>query len=155
MSIIVSFFLGILSSLIAIFIVYFFKIQFINLTEFIFSNVYPKIAGQWRLEFVDYDIEKPGHRVIMALSQFGSKVSGEMNTFDGDKLLFKDLIKGKVTPSRVFMFTFETKTLEHHRFGSGLFKFEADSLTLYGYLSFICSICQKTDSEKSTMKKIV
>ncbi len=144
---------GVISSILAAGLVYLFKAQVSGLINFIFLKVFPSVKGKWTLDLVQCT-GKEHMRDILTLSQFANRVTGVCQTYDGDKLVCEDKITGKVTPSRAFIFTFETVTQGHHNYGSALVKINADSTALQGHMTTLCFKCQDTTSKAILAKKI-
>jgi len=149
-----NFLLGVLSSIVAVVVIYIIKSYFYDIIDLVFFKVYPNIKGTWKIihlnnnnsegmcrdstNTTNYDDMKD----IMTIKQIGSHVSAINKTYQGDKLLFEDKIKGSVTPSRLFMFTYECKTVEHHNIGSAFVRISNMKNEMHGYLTTICGECE-------------
>lgn len=154
MSALSAFFIGILSSLATIFIVFLCRTQIFFIINIIFYKIYPKISGQWKLELIEASNSLLNQRDIVLLSQFGSTITGLIKTYDGDKIIANDLIKGKITPTRLLLYTYESKTADHNCFGSALFKINSTAEKMYGYVTYICEKCEKSSASKAILTKI-
>ena len=147
-----AFFLGVASSVTAALVVFFFKAQVGNLVNVLFFKVYPKVSGVYTIKFKER-VPK-NQRDVLRLSQFGAKIWGTNETYEGDKLVAEDKIAGRVTASRFLLFDFESKTESHHNMGSGLFRMSSDSSKLTGYISGLCATCQNATSIEAVLHRI-
>jgi hypothetical protein len=148
-----EFILGVVSSLVASLLVVVFKNQLSNLLNVIFLKVYPKIGGRFEILLPEINnAEKQRH--ILILNQFGGKIWGRIETYSDNKKVSVDKVAGKVTPSRIFIFEFESPPADHHDFGTGLFHISSDNKKMSGYLSSLCANCQNAHSMETTIKKI-
>ena len=148
-----TFIFGVVSSLIASLLIYVFKNQLSNFLNVIFLKVYPKINGRFEI-LLPKENNAENQKIILFLNQFGGKVWGRIETYSDDKKVSIDKVVGKVTPSRILIFEYESSPDEHHDFGTGLFHISSDNKKMSGYMSFLCANCQNTGSMKVVIKKI-
>lgn len=140
-----TFIWGVLSSLLAVFIIYLLKNQFHNLVNMIFFKVYPKISGKWLISHLEKDGERnPKERDVMELKQFGSIIKGINRTYEGDKLIGEDKIKGSITATGILQFTWESKTNDqHHHYGSAFIRVSMYKKEMEGVIVTICCQCER------------
>ena len=102
-----EFILGVVSSLVASLIVIIFKNQLSNLLNVVFLKVYPQIGGRFEILLPETNnTDKQRH--VLILNQFGGKIWGRIETYSDYKKVSVDKVTGKVTPSRIFIFEFES-----------------------------------------------
>ncbi len=139
-----SFILGVMSSIAAVVIVYLAKNQVHHVINLIFFRVYPKVSGKWQINHLVKDIESSvTTRDIMELSQFGSRIKGTNRTYDGDRVVVEDAITGQITATGLFQFTWESKSDEHHDYGSAFVRVSTQKQEMEGYVTTICSKCER------------
>jgi hypothetical protein len=148
-----AFTLGVGSSMTATFVVYLFRNQFANCINLILLRVYPRVDGKYSLKIPKIHKSTPGEKCLVRVRQLGSIINGHLETYDGDRMLYRCKLKGKVTPTRLLQFNYESQSHEHHNYGTGLFSISSDSSSMEGHLSFICATCQKGESIHATLKK--
>jgi hypothetical protein len=149
----ISFMFGVGASLTAAIIVFIFKSQFSNFASYLFFRIYPKVSGQYRILHLTKDVAQ-NQKDILKLSQFGPKLWGTNTTYEKDKIVAVDKIKGKITPSRVLVFEFETITEGHHNFGTGTYLLGQNLAKLEGYMTCLCGNCGSATSHKSRLERI-
>ena len=137
------FFAGVLSSLVAVFIVFLAKNQVHHVVNLVFFKVYPKISGKWQIiHLTEGEKNESKTRDVMELTQFGSKVGGLNRTYDGDRVVVEDKITGNITASGVFKFSWESKTSEHHDYGTAFVRILTQKKEMRGYVITMCCNCE-------------
>ncbi|HYF81861.1 MAG TPA: hypothetical protein VEB00_02375 [Clostridia bacterium] len=135
-----DFLLGVMSSIVAAIIIYIFKSQLQNLANLVLFRVYPNISGKWQ---VIYNNEvSPEDKEFMELTQFGSRVKGACRTYNDEKLISEDKVVGKITPSGIFQFEWESRSQEHHQYGSALLRVSNYKNKMTGFFITICCVCE-------------
>jgi len=148
-----SFIWGVAASITAALIIFFLKTQISSIVSYLLFRIYPKIAGKYRIIHLTDSVAK-NQKDILRLSQFGPKIWGENNTFENDKIVATDKIKGRITPSRILVFEFETVTAEHHNFGSATFIVGQNISKMKGYLTCLCGNCGSATSHEVQLERI-
>jgi hypothetical protein len=149
-----SFLLGVASSVVAAIIILLIKNNFNNIVNLLFFKLYPNISGKYKMDIPEYRNFYENEKVIIILKQFGYRIKGIIETYDGDLLKTQDNIKGKISPSRVLIYSYETADANHHDYGTGIFKISSDTKILIGYISSLCARCENAHSFKTSLKKI-
>ena len=148
-----SFLFGVGASLTAAIILFIFRSQFNNVASYLFFRIYPKVAGKYRILHLTKRVVGD-QKDVLKISQFGPKLWGTNTTYKKDKIVAVDKIKGKITPSRVLVFEFETISEEHHNFGTGTYLLGQDLAKMEGYMTCLCGNCGSATSHKSRLERI-
>ena len=145
--------IGVISSILAAMIIYLARTQLRILVNFILSGVYPRIEGRYKLEFDETLMAEPTEETFFELQQLGPIIRGIGKTYKDNKITSEDIVRGKITATRVLIFNFETITEAHHNIGAGLFRLSATGSEMSGYLSYICVQCQGAGAMEAKLIK--
>ena len=149
-----GFLIGVAGSLIASILLETGRTFWANFINAIFRRIYPRIAGKYRLTIPKELMDDPRERVVVILKQFGASITGTITGSIGEKVIETQSLHGKVSPSRYLMFTYDPVTSKHNRFGTGFYRVSSDAKRFVGFLSYICTNCEKTHAADSVLELI-
>lgn len=100
------------------------------------------------------ELREADYHIKLTLTQVANKVTGEINHLVKGVSKRKQIIQGKITPSRIVILNSEDKSEGHHNFGTYLVKLNSDSTIMKGFETYLCSECEDTASSNVIMEKI-
>ncbi|MHB8105778.1 MAG: hypothetical protein ACYDG5_09650 [Dehalococcoidales bacterium] len=152
------FFIGVLSSIVAAFIIYLVRYQIGSLLNFIFFKYFPNVSGKylWINIRVPGDAldAYPNEKTYLYFKQTANNIKGYGEVFTGEKLLDRYSIRGKISTTRVLRFTCECSTTDHHDIGAGVFKLDAEGKYFKGIYIALCVKCENTTSCHVKLQKV-
>jgi hypothetical protein len=149
-----AFFLGVASSLAAVFIVWLLGTRvWPDLQRRLFSNA-PNIRGVYDLIKMSYDDPKvPDPQAApkrVELKQSGSKVSGTVSLEQAGE---KCRLVGHITASRILTFSYEPEDKNIHDYGSAVLRLSRDGDHMSGVFTFLCNCCEDVTPTRVVMRK--
>ena len=88
------------------------------------------------------------------IKQFAYKLSGELFYVSKGHVQNKDAFYGRITASRIILLHSESRSEQHHNFGTYLLEMTSNNGYLKGSRSFLCIECGSVDHDYIFLEKI-
>lgn len=150
---IVDFLLGVLSSIVAAFILYLFRSNIFIILNVFFSKLYPNVNGSWRVYLPKEVQGNENQREILQLKQFGSKINGKLHVIVDDEINGELNVFGKISASRILTLGFESPSADHNIHGAYLLKLSTNAQEMTGQFTTICNCCEDSFATHVNLSK--